>query len=121
MVTNICSPCSSANVSLVNSICDNKLDKYPNTILLSSYNYPIIFFISGTLQADNASNAIHAIASGSNSAIALSGIPSTDNTESVCEPVNVTGLTASADGAFQRRGSGRCYNSLSGKYIFNIY
>ncbi|CAG2238121.1 unnamed protein product [Mytilus edulis] len=37
-----------------------------------------------------------------------------DNTNSVCDPINVTGITASADGAYQRRGSGRCYNSLSG-------
>ncbi|CAC5374563.1 unnamed protein product [Mytilus coruscus] len=69
-----------------------------------------------TLQADNDdSDAIHAIASGSKTATALSGIPSTDNTNSVCEPINVTGITASADGAYQRRGSGRCYNSLSAK------
>ncbi|CAC5373952.1 unnamed protein product [Mytilus coruscus] len=65
-----------------------------------------------TLQADNDdSYAIHAIASGSKTATALNGIPSTDNTNYVCEPVTVTGITASADGAYQRRGSGR---SLSG-------
>ncbi|VDI51484.1 Hypothetical predicted protein [Mytilus galloprovincialis] len=70
---------------------------------------------TGTLQADNDdSDAIHAIASGSETATASSGIASTDNTNPVCDPINVTGITASADGAYQRRGSGRCYNSLSG-------
>ncbi|CAC5360224.1 unnamed protein product [Mytilus coruscus] len=70
---------------------------------------------TGTLQADNDdSEAIHVIASWSKTATALSRIPSTDNNNSVCEPVNVTGITASTDGAYQRRVSGRCYNSLSG-------
>ncbi|XP_076113426.1 uncharacterized protein LOC143081077 [Mytilus galloprovincialis] len=66
------------------------------------------------LQADNDSDAIHAIASGSETATSSSGIASTDNTNPVCGPISVTGITASADGAYQRRGSGRCYNSLSG-------
>ncbi|VDI53269.1 Hypothetical predicted protein [Mytilus galloprovincialis] len=40
---------------------------------------------TGTLQADkDDSDAIHAIASGSETATASSGIPSTDNTNSVC-------------------------------------
>ncbi|XP_076088177.1 uncharacterized protein LOC143058580 [Mytilus galloprovincialis] len=73
------------------------------------------------LQADNDSDAIHAIASGSETATSSSGIASTDNTYPVCGPISVTGITASADGAYQRRGSGRCYNSLSGNYIFIIY
>ncbi|CAC5369819.1 unnamed protein product [Mytilus coruscus] len=84
-----------------------------------SHHGPKIFDVNtklttGTLQTDNGdSDVVHAIASGSKTATALSGIPSTDDTNSVCDPVNVTGITASADGAFQRRGSGRCYNSLS--------
>ena len=30
-------------------------------------------------------------------------------------------ITASADGAYQRRGSGRCHNSLSGVYLLKLY
>lgn len=33
---------------------------------------------------------------------------------SATNSIESTGITASADGAYQRRGSGRCYNSLSG-------